>query len=81
MARAVTPPIARGATLGDALRQARLEHRAQHLEFVLGRLRERRALDRVIVDLELELRQIRSDLDGALGAGRTLAPERERVVA
>ena len=77
MARAVIPPP-RGATLGDALRQARLEHRAQRLEFVLERLRQRKAIDRVVVDFELELRQVRSHLDAAVAAGCVLAPERER---
>jgi hypothetical protein len=77
MASTVRPPTAHGATLGDALRQARLEHRAQRLEFVLERLRERKAVDRVVVDFESELRQIRAHLDAALAPG----VERERMVA
>ena len=77
MARAVIPPP-HGATLGDALRQARLEHRAQRLEFVLERLRQRKAVDRVVVDFELELRQVRSHLQSALATPCALAPERER---
>jgi hypothetical protein len=81
MARAVIPPTAHSATLGDALRQARLEHRAQRLEFVLERLRHRRAVDRVVVDFELELHQVRSHLDAALAAGCALAADRDRAVA